>query len=83
MKTFIQRLIDRQTAIIDNETCDSGPSCGSKQKNSLNLQRQLRENDLYASEIWRLLKLKKLVNLEYAGFASSIGEYVKQFSWRK
>lgn len=70
-ENFIQRLIDRQTAIIDNEHA-TADQVAAAQKEQFELQRQLRENDL-ASEI-SAIEAKKAVNLEYAGFASSIGD---------
>lgn len=70
-ENFIQRLIDRQTAIIDNEHA-TADQVAAAQKEQFELQRQLRENDL-ESEI-AAIEAKKAVNLEYAGFASSIGD---------
>jgi len=67
---FIMSLMERQTAIINSEhsTIDQ---IASAQKEYFELQRQLRENDLNA-EI-AVIEAKKAVNLEYSGFAQSIG----------
>lgn len=68
--SFIESLMQRQQAIIDSEhsTIDQ---IASAQKEYFELQRQLRENDLNA-EI-AVIEAKKAVNLEYTGFAQSIG----------
>ena len=67
---FIQSLMQRQTAIINSEHATT-EQIASAQKEYFELQRQLRENDLNA-EI-AAIEAKKAVNLEYTGFAQSIG----------
>ena len=67
---FIQRLLDRQIAIIDNEHA-TADQVASARKEQFDLLGQLRQNDL-DQEI-AAIEAKKAINLEYTGFAESIG----------
>ena len=67
---FIQRLLDRQIAIIDNEHA-TADQVASARKEQFDLLGQLRQNDL-DQEI-SAIEAKKAINLEYTGFAESIG----------
>jgi len=67
---FIQRLLDRQIAIIDSEH-STADQIATARKEQFDLLAQLRQNDL-DQEI-AVIEAKKAVNLEYTGFAQSIG----------
>ena len=67
---FIQRLLDRQIAIIDSEH-STADQIATARKEQFDLLAQLRQNDL-DQEI-AVIEAKKAVNLEYTGFAASIG----------
>ena len=67
---FIQRLLDRQIAIIDNEH-STAEQIATARKEQFELLGQLRQNDL--DQELATIEAKKAVNLEYTGFAASIG----------
>lgn len=67
---FIERLLERQTAIIDNEH-STADQVASARKEQFDLLGQLRQNDL--DQELAAIEAKKAINLEYTGFAQSIG----------
>jgi hypothetical protein len=67
---FIQRLLDRQIAIIDSEH-STADQIATARKEQFDLLAQLRQNDL--NQELAAIEAKKAVNLEYTGFAASIG----------
>ena len=67
---FIERLLERQTAIIDNEH-STADQIATARKEQFDLLAQLRQNDL--DQELAAIEAKKAVNLEYTGFAASIG----------
>jgi len=67
---FIERLLERQIAIIDNEH-STADQIATARKEQFDLLAQLRQNDL--DQELAAIEAKKAINLEYTGFAQSIG----------